>query len=91
LSYSREFVGKVVVKSGRLVISDPENVKDHGWEIAADAPMAAAKIEEGGEGDILASMAVAIPAPFRDGEHSVFITRNDKGDVASVEIQMDGA
>jgi hypothetical protein len=89
VSYSREFVGRVAVKSGRLVIADPENIRTNARDLADKAPTAAARVDEGGEGDIHAGLGIAIPTPFRDGDYSVFVSKNDKNEVVSVEVSLE--
>lgn len=90
MSYSREHIGNVQVVSGRLVLLDPKVLESPDVaKIAQMAPSAAALADEGSDGEILDGLAVAFESPFRDGSYPVFASRNDKGEIVSVEIQLE--
>lgn len=88
MSYSREFIGNVQVKSGKLILTDPANLTKNAARIGAEAGPAAAKVDEGDSGEIGPGLAVAFGTPFQDGEYPVFVAKNEKGDITGVEIGM---
>lgn len=91
MSYNREHIGNVKVSTGRLVLTDASTLADGGdvAQIAKEAPSVAAIVDDGGNGEMLGGLALAFGAPFANGEYPVFVTRNDKGEITSVEIQME--
>lgn len=90
MNYSREYVGNVRVTSGRLVISDPATLAKAPElaKIIQGAATAAALAEEGESGEIGPGHAVACGTPFSDGEYPVFLSKNDKGELAIIEIRL---